>query len=380
MPKKTGPTISPHARGGFYTTLTVSGNKKFLYGKTEEEVKSKYIEAIYLYGQGYNIGDNPSMRDYAVSWFNIFKKGKGAIKTQEMYVNALNVHIIPALGAKRVKDITTSDVQQLLNQVVSSKSLQHKVRITLNQIFKKAQADRLVAFNPVTGTERVETSDPIRLCYSPEQRETILKVLSEHKIFPLVFLILNTGTRVSEAIALMRKRDLDLEHCRIHIRESTEFNQSRPGRKSTKTKRGVREIPIPSSFAAWLGEHLARTPKSLYVFPGHHGGQMGQTELKNMQRRANKKLQEWFANHPDQKEHSFSLHFRTLRHTYCTELYDLGIDEVSAAAIMGHTVSVMREIYTHIQLERKINTAIKIEELYNRVIKFPGSKEAENSG
>lgn len=98
---------------------------------------------------------------------------------------------------------------------------------------------------------------------------------------------------------------------------------------------------------------------------------MGQTELKNMQRRANDKLSRWFDENPDQEEHRFKLHFRALRHTYCTELFDLGVDEVSAAAIMGHTVSIMREIYTHIQKERQVKTVQKIESLYSNVVFLP---------
>jgi integrase len=402
MPKrKKGPTISPHTRGGFYTTLTVNKEKKFIYGATEDEVYAKYVETLSQYGQGYNVHQNPTMLDYAISWYNIFKRGKGAIKTQEMYANAVNVHIIPALGKKRIKEITTSDVQKLLNKTNSSKSLQHKVKITLNQIFKAAMADRIIAFNPVAGTVRVETEEPNRNFLSRGQLDILLHILKEHKIFPLSFTILNTGLRATEAIALMRTRDVDLENQKIHVRESTEFIKSKPRRKDTKTKRGVREIPIPSSFAAWLEEYL-KAPKSLYVFPGHHGGQMGKTEMRNAQRRANRKIQKWFdqaeiawgkrkdkedltaeekemlkhfdvllEEFPDGEGYRFNLHFKTLRHTYCTELFDLGIDEVSAAAIMGHAVTVMREIYTHIQRRRKIKTVEKIEGLYGSVTDLP---------
>lgn len=364
MPTKTGPKIGIHATGRFYTTLIIEGKKMFFYGSTKEEVLEKYIEAKHLHNQGYNVRDNPSMKEYTIRWFNLYKKGKGALKTQEMYANAVNVHIIPALGDKKIKDITTSDIQKLLNDTDSSKSLQHKVRITLNQIFKKAQADRLVAFNPVTGVDPVETPPPVRQFYSPEQREILIDVLHDHKVFPLALSILNTGMRVTEAIALMRQRDLDLENKKIYVRESTEFERCKPKIKETKTGRGVREIPIPSAYANWLNDYLQKK-KSLYVFPGHHGGQMGQTELRNMQRRANEKLQKWFDEHPEKEERRFKLHFKTLRHTYCTELYDLDIDEVSAAAIMGHSVTIMREIYTHIQKERQVQTGVKIEQLHS---------------
>lgn len=377
MSKKTGPTIKPHASGKLYTTLTVNGKKQFIYGESEEEVTKKYIELKYLHNQGYNIGDNPSMTEYAIRWYNTFKRDKGAVKTQEMYANIVNVHIVPALGKKRVKEIKTTDVQNLLNKTDSSKSLQHKLRITLNQIFNKAIADRLIAFNPIVGTDQVDTDEPERNFLTKTQREILAAVLHDHKVFPLAHTVLNTGMRVTEAIALMRKRDIDLEAKKIYVRESTEFVNYQPDTKDTKTKRGKREIPIHSAFVAFLDEHL-KTKKSLYVFPGHHGGQMGQTELKNMQRRSDAKLQKWFDENPEMDKHRFRLHFKTLRHTYCTELFDVGIDEVSAAAIMGHTVEVMRTIYTHIKDERKAMTAAKIENLYkDNVLELPQKVEKD---
>lgn len=378
MSKKTGPKISFHKQGYYYTTLTIDGKKKFIYGDTEAEVSRQYIELKYLHNQGYNATENPTVKEYAYRWYNIYKKGRGAIKTREMYMNVIEVHIVPAMGKKRIKEINSSDVQALLNKTNSSKSLQHKVRITLNQIFKKAQADRLIAFNPVTGTDPVDAPPPVRRFYTPEQREILCKILDGDKIFPLVYTILNSGMRATEAIALMRRRDLDLENCQIRVRESTEFEKAQPKQKDTKTPRGVREIPIPSDFAAWLTSYLERAPKSLYVFPGKDGGQMSQTTLKNRQRRADAKLQAWFDENPEYEKHRFSLHFKTLRHTYCTELYDLEIDEVSAAEIMGHTVAVMREIYTHIQQRRKERTAVKIENLYKSVVELPEKKRLSN--
>lgn len=401
---KKGPSIKPHKRGGFYTTY----KKKFIYGSSEEVVMEKYIEARHQDAQGMNIKNNPLMKNYAIRWFNLYKKGKGAIKTQEMYANIVNVHIIPALGSKRIKSIVTSDVQELLNATDSSKSLQHKVKITLNQIFNKAIADRLIPSNPVVGTDPVETPEPIRLCYTPEQRSILIDLFYENRIFPLFFTILNTGLRATEAIALMKGRDIDVENNKIYVQESTEFIQSQPQKAKTKTKRGVRAVPVPSAFMNWMKRYM-KTQKSLYVFPGAQGGQMGLTTLKNMQKRANVKIENWLnkaeaafekrkagkalkekekkmlrlfdpllENTPDGEEYRFKLHFKTLRHTYCTELFDLDIDEVSAAKIMGHTVSVMREIYTHIQKRRQQHTIDKIEGLYqDNPIKFPQKKESK---
>jgi DNA-binding ferritin-like protein (Dps family) len=88
------------------------------------------------------------MEEYMIRWYNAYKKGEGALKTQEMYRNCINNHINPALGTKKVKEVTSTDVQMLIKSIISSKSLAHKVRITLNQIFKAAVADKIIDFIP----------------------------------------------------------------------------------------------------------------------------------------------------------------------------------------------------------------------------------------
>lgn len=118
--------ISSHARGDFYTTLTVNGKKNFIYGATEEEVEVKYTKMKYKHHQGYNVNDNPKMEDYMILWYNTNKRGEGVIETQNMYRNCINVHINPALGHLKVKEITATQVQSPVKSITSSKSLAHK--------------------------------------------------------------------------------------------------------------------------------------------------------------------------------------------------------------------------------------------------------------
>jgi len=355
--------IRQHKRGNYYTTLTINGKKHFIYGSTPEEVETKYIEMKYQYHQGYNVNDNPILEDYMILWYNTYKKGKGALKTQEMYRNCINNHINPALGTKRIKEITATQVQKLLNNITSSKSLAHKVRITLNQIFKQAIADRLITFNPVSSCKVIAPDEPKRECLTPIQRELLLHILKDHRSFPIVFTILYTGMRMGETLALLWK-DIDFENQIIKVTKATEFKNSKPKQKSPKTKKGIRNIPIPDELYNYLKNYQKTVKKSLYVFPGHAGGPMGLTEIKRIIRKANNKINKWFDNHPDMQEHRFNLTFRLLRHTYCTGLYDAGIDEKSAAELMGHDVIIMREVYTHIQESRKQKTAQKLNKLY----------------
>jgi integrase len=350
--------ISKHARGNYYTTF----RGKFIYGATPEEVEEKYDELKYQYRQGYNVDKNPTLEDYMILWYNTHKKGQGALKTQEMYRNCVNNHINPVLGHKRLKEITATQVQALLNSITSSRSLAHKVRITLNQIFKQAIADRLVNFNPVQACKVIAPDKPKREFLSGAQREKLLEILKGNRLYPLIYTMLYTGMRQGEALALTWS-DIDFENKRIIVSKAIEYEKSKSKTKDPKTERGFRQIPIPEELVEYLQEYKKKT-KSIYVFPGHAGGLIGLTELNNHWRKAKRKIAKWFEANPDTDIGPFNLTCRLLRHTYCTGLFDAGIDEVSAAEIMGHDVSIMREVYTHISDERKKATVEKIETLY----------------
>jgi integrase len=370
--------INKHPHGSYYTTF----KKKFIYGTSPEEVEAKYHEMAYMNNQGYNVGENPTMKEFMKQWYSVYKSGHGALKTQTMYQNCVNHHINPYLGDKKVKEITATQIQNRLNSIKSSKSLAHKVRITLNQIFNQAITDRLVTFNPVKGCKVIAPDEPKREFLTPEQRDLMLEILYEHRAYPLIFTLLYSGMRMGEALALLWKDiDLEKEHI-IKVTKATEYDHAKPKNKAPKTKNGIREIPIPLELLNYLKQYKAKQPKGLYVFPGHEGGPMGLTEIDRIWKKAQKKIKKWFKENENKpadekiKIDKFTLTFRLLRHTYCTGLYDAGIDEVSAAEIMGHDVSIMREIYTHISKSRKEKTKVKLENLYRdeKIIELKESK------
>jgi integrase len=373
--------ISKHSHGGLFTTLTINGKCNFIYGATPEEVEANYTEMKYKHQQGYNVNKNPLLTAYAAQWFNICKKGEGAIKTQKMYENCINNHICPAFEGKKLKDITATQAQNLLKSIKSSKSLAHKVRITLNQIFKQAMADRIISFNPIINCKVIAPDEPKRHFLNVDQRGLLLDILNGHRSYPLVFTLLYTGTRMGEILALLWK-DIDFEKGIIKINKATEYEKSQPKRKDPKTKKGFREIPMPVILSEYIKQYKSNTKKGLYVFPGHAGGPMGLTEINRIWKKAQNKIIKWFKDNKDKPDNEkvivgeFTLTFRLLRHTYCTGLYDSGVDEVSAAEIMGHNVGIMREIYTHIQESRKQKTIKKIDTIYeeSKVIQMKESK------
>lgn len=358
--------ISTHASGKKYTTLTINGKKHFIYGDTPDEVEAKYIEMRYKHNKGHNVNKNPTMEEYMIEWYNTYKKGEGALKTQEMYQNCINNHINPALGHIRLKEVTATQVQKLIKNITSSKSLAHKVRITLNQIFKAAIADKITDCNPVLSTKVIAPDKPKRKCLSPIQRDIMLNILVGERFYPILMMILYTGMRMGEALALLWE-DIDFENRIIRVYKAVEFRKSQPEEKGPKTEKGYRDIPIPEELFDYLTEYK-KSINSDYVFPNHNNTQMTLTQIKRRLRNANSKIEKWFDDeeNKDFKQYKFNLNFRLLRHTYCTGLYDANIDDVSAAEIMGHDVVIMKEIYTHIQDARRNKTVAKLDNIYKK--------------
>ena len=203
---------------------------------------------------------------------------------------------------------------------------------------------------------------PKREFLSGAQREKLLEILKGNRLYPLIYTMLYPSMRQGVALALTWN-DIDFDKKIIRVTKGTEYVKSKPREKAPKTSRGNRTIPMPEELSKFLQEHKKKI-KSLYVFPGHAGGPMGLTELDSHWRKAKRKIEKWFESNSDANIEPFNLTCRLLRHTYCTGLFDAGIDEVSAAEIMGHDVSIVREVYTHISDERKKATVEKIETLY----------------
>jgi len=130
----------------------------------------------------------------------------------------------------------------MLNKISSSESLAHKVKITINQIFTQAIADRLITFNPVLTTKTQAPNKPKRAYLTPIQRDILLTILKNHRLYSLILLLLYTGMRMSEALSLTWE-DIDLENGYVSVTKAAEYKNGRPILKDTKNCKH-RIIPI----------------------------------------------------------------------------------------------------------------------------------------
>src|SRR5262245_1800368 len=122
--------------------------------------------------------------------------------------------VIPALGSKKLDEITTADVERFLASLregkrpVSAASV-NRYRDLLSGLFKRAIRLGLVAANPVRGIPKLREAGR-RLTYLPPdgvEEAELLEALPP-ELRPLFTVSLHTGLRWSEQIGL-RWRDVD---------------------------------------------------------------------------------------------------------------------------------------------------------------------------
>ena len=142
-----------------------------------------------------------------------------------------------------------------------SKSSVNKVRIVLNQIFKNAVEDGIIATNIIDSKRYVMSKKATkRDALSKEHVQSIIyqldKLDDDEKLF--LGLAIFTGMRRGEIIALMWQ-DIDLEKRLIHVQHAVTYNMNRPVIGNPKSAAGIRFISINAHLLSILTSTQERT-------------------------------------------------------------------------------------------------------------------------
>lgn len=138
--------------GKIYLGRDDNGKEKFKYlsGKTEGEVKRKIRE----FNQTGSKADprKVTLGEYLTNWLKTFKMGTVKDSSYDALERTANNHIIPNIGMIQLSQVTSADIQGLLNDMKAkgySYSTVKKVHDCLNNMFTHATIADDVQKNPM---------------------------------------------------------------------------------------------------------------------------------------------------------------------------------------------------------------------------------------
>ena len=281
--------------------------------------------------------------------------------TKQGYVTVQRLLAKETFGKKTIRSVKTSDAKLFLIKLQQedgkSYSSIHTIRGVLRPAFQMAVDDDIIRKNPF----KFQVSDILqndaekRTALTDAQQKAYLKYVQENSqdnYYDDIVILLGTGLRVSELYGLTKK-DVDFKTRCIFVDHQLCRTADKPYFiTAPKTSSGVRTVPMSETVYAALKHVLKKrmASKSEPIIDGYGGflflDKSGMPKvamhLENYMRNLQKKLNRIYGNtFPRVTPH-------VLRHTFCTNMQQGGIDVKSLQYLMGHSnVSVTLDVYTH---------------------------------
>lgn len=293
----------------------------------EEEQKSKYLFT--------NIADewNTEYRE-RISDINYRKNTRAAYE-----------RIIKHFDGYYIEEMSAPVINQFMSKLALMKFGKKTVanhHSILNMIFKFAILNGYVAYNIMQDIP-LPSNLPQKRRELPNDRELeIVNSLYEGFDF-LPYFLLNTGLRMSEALALDIEKDIDFLNKTISVNKHLIHDGNKPVIEyKTKTAAGERTVILLDRVA----EKVVKRKGLLFCNDDGTPFTKKQLQLK------------W---HAYQKKYNLTLTAHQLRHGFATMLFEAGVNEKDAQELMGHSdIMTTRSIYTHIRNKRREETAKKL--------------------
>ena len=334
--------ITKRKDGRYSTSVQFNGKRKWFIGTDDKEVEARAIEYINLHNKGVELsGEGILLSNLANEWFNLYQK-KNAKSTQKRIKGLLDNYIIKELGHIPLKYLKAHHIQKMLNDI------QETHTDTTRKVLQITKAMLEFAVNNDYCIKNVAKACTIKK-YESKKREILtneeIKILenTDNKYKDFFLFLLYTGLRRGE-VAGLKWSDIDFKSKEIIVSRSMSFISNQGELKSTKTGK-VRTIPILDK----TSEILHRQPIGEYVFTKQDGKHLTESAIDRMHESI-------------MKDTALNFKLHELRHTFCTILYYAGVSSIQASQIMGHSLAVMQEIYTHLDKDKSKEEIAKLNE------------------
>lgn len=244
-------TIRRHVR--------INGTTVWITAKTEQEYMEKVVR---LSGGNVMPVSKPKhpFGEYALTWLNVFSRPNVERVTSVSYEQQLKNYILPVLGEMNLEDITPADVQKIFNSMGKrmKQESKNKVKIVLNQIFKMAMNDDIIAKNPLEAPSiriKGEKSTPTVPYSVNEMRYMVEHLIDIQSGMDRAWLAISISLPLRpEEVLGLTWADVDEVNGVFHIRNTvTHPARNEPEFKTyTKTAASIRDLAVSEELLSCL--------------------------------------------------------------------------------------------------------------------------------
>lgn len=204
-------------------------------GRTEAEAYKKLNARIEAAKRG-EIGTAPQMtvQSWSETWLKDYikpkvrepgkKKERGTMapKNYRMYEQAVRLYINPAIGKRRLKDVTEPELRRILNGMKGD-SYSHisKVRIVIKAMFRQAWASRVITYDPAALLDMPAAEKGRRRSLTDGEKDVFYRIAATHPHGLLFRFMVGTGMRPNE-VAAVRVGDIDFDRNLVRVNKAVE--------------------------------------------------------------------------------------------------------------------------------------------------------------
>lgn len=328
------------ADGRWYTRIPLKeGGSKQIVRKTKKELE-KSIEQYYI-----DLEDNPTIRElFEKSEEEKLKRHKICSTTYQRNRMIFKKYY-DEFGEKKICDLTVMDIVEFIENCVYEMNLTakgySKVKGVLIEVLRYASRKGVIEYTFESVKSKLDISEneleeskmtDETEVYNEEETRKLKDYLScstkPHDLALCLFLF--TGLRIGEMSAL-KWEDYDGQRLIIHRMERTEYKMDGKGKKrivldgKTKTKYGVRAIPLTDGAISILEKMKNINPDGEYIFEDESGRRISSENIRKRLITVCKQLDIQYK--PPHK----------MRKTFLTLLLDNGMSPSLVSDIAGHS-------------------------------------------
>ena len=365
------------------------GTRKYLSGETREEVAKKVAHLLAQTQRGGYVktDDRTTVGTVLTHWL-LHAKRTTRPRTFAFYEGHVRLYLAPALGTRRLTQLTPMDIEVMLTGLtgikrVSPRTARHAL-VTLRTALNRAMKWGLVAHNAAALTDPPKQRKAPISPLTVDQARALLDGAEGHRLHSLLTVALTTGLRAGELLGL-RWEDVDLKRGTLSVRHALEAvskqRRADPAEALTaeerargwrlvepKSESSKRTLPLLPLARAALGAQRTRVLETRlaagqrweeqdgggFVFPSAVGTPIG---YRNMVREYAELLAA--AGLPPKR-------FHDLRHTTATFLLAAGASPRLVMEVLGHSqISLTMNTYSHVQPALLGETMAKLEALFS---------------